>query len=175
VIDLSTLRSRLILIAVAVLALAGAFSAGRFSGPAKVETRDVEHVVYKNKIVEKIVTVKEAAKVVTVWRDRVTSPDGTVTDHTIEKSATDSKVSVTDNTARSATLDDKRDTSTVVTNLPRWRISLGVGGSLVQPLVPISGPLVIVTSAEYRIIGGLSAGIWLNTVGAAGVLVSFSF
>ena len=50
-----------------------------------------------------------------------------------------------------------------------------VGASLREPLVPIAGPLVLGASVERRIVGGLSAGAWLNTVGAAGASVSLEF
>ena len=47
-----------------------------------------------------------------------------------------------------------------------------VGASLREPLLPVAGPLVLGASLERRIVGGLSAGAWLNTVGAAGASLS---
>lgn len=177
--QLKARRGLVVGVVVALLCLAGAFSAGRFSSPAVVATAISVQVarVETVKVVERIVTVKEAAKTTILWRDRVIAKDGTVTEHVVEKTASDSKVSVSDNTDRTATLSEQSNSvsTKTVTNLPRWRISLGVGASLTNPLVPIAGPLVIVTSGEYRVIGGLSLGIWLNTGGSAGILASFAF
>lgn len=180
-------RNRLIAVAAVLLALVGAFSAGRFSAPLKTETRDVERVVFKDKVVEveKVVTVREAARVETkiVWRDRVILKDGTVTEHEVEKTADaeTSKVSVVDNTERTATLSGERVTehTTTVTLRPSWRVALLAGASLHGALLPIAstGPVSLVLGVEvdYRIVGGLSVGLWVNTVGAAGLALSFEF
>lgn len=176
---------------VVLLLLLGAFSAGRFSAPLKVETRDVERVVYKDKIVtvekvvEKVVTVEKEAKVETkiVWRDRVITKDGTVTEHIVEKTGrtdeatkttTDAKDKVSTVDATHA-LESTHETVKTVTLRPSWRVSLQVGASLKDPLLPIAGPLVLGASGEYRIVGGLSAGVWVNTFGAAGAVVSMEF
>lgn len=170
-------------VAVIVFIAAAAFSAGRFSAPLKVETRDVEHVVYKDKIVEveKIVTVKEKAKVETrvVYRDRVITKDGTVTEHEVERTETkkDEKVSIVDNKDRTATLTGEKtvEHTQTVTLRPNWRVAVLVGAQYPAPLAPIAGPLVLGAIGEYRIVGGLSAGLWITTGLAGGLIVSFEF
>lgn len=174
-----------------LLLLVGAFSAGRFSAPLKVETRDVERVVFKDKIVtvekvvEKVVTVEKEAKVETrvVWRDRIITKDGTVTEHVVEKTGRVDELAKSTSTDKTTdkhvdqvqALESTRETVRTVTLRPSWRVSLQVGASLAKPLLPIAGPLVLGASGEYRLLGGWSAGVWLSTVGAAGLVTSLEF
>ncbi len=159
--------------------LVGAFSAGRFSAPLKVETRDVERVVYKDKIVEKLVTVEVKGKTETkiVYRDRVITKDGTVTEREVEKTIAKEDTKTTNDGERVAT----REGETVVTRektttlQPDWRVGLLLGASINKPFVPIYGPVVLGLQVERRILGGLSLGVWVNTVGAAGSVVSLEF
>ncbi len=159
----------------AVGLLVAAFSAGRFTAPVQVETRDVERVVYQDRIVEKIVTVKAKAETRVVYRDRVITKDGTVTEHEVEH--TDTKEDTKENTETVAARDVKTETvkESKTTLRPDWRVSTQVGASLNAPLIPIAGPLVIGAQVERRIIGGVSAGLWLNTYGAAGASLSVEF
>lgn len=166
-------------VCVSLALLAGAFSVGRFTAPVVTETRDVEHVVYKDRVVEKVVTVQAAAKVITrvVYRDKVTTPDGTVTEHEHE---TTGEHENTDTTTKTDTVADHASETVTehtktVTLRPKWRVSLLAGASLKDPLLPIAGPLVLGAEVDYRIAGGLSAGLWLNTVGAAGLSLAWEF
>ena len=63
----------------------------------------------------------------------------------------------------------------IVTLQPRWRVGVLAGASWNPPLLPIAGPLVLGLEADVRIYGGLSAGLWANTGGAAGVAVALEF
>lgn len=168
-----------IIVSCVLLALVAAFGAGRLSAPLKVQTRDVERVVFKDRVVEKIVTVTQAAKVETkiVYRDRVVTKDGTITEHEVEKTGTAENVTKTDDAVKVATRAAETDhqTETKTTLQPDWRVHLQVGASLRDPLLPIAGPLVIGVQVDRRIIGGLSAGVWASTYGAAGLGVSFEF
>ena len=173
-------RNRLIGIGVVLLALAGSFSAGRFSAPLKVETAVI--TVKGETIHEKGETVyihdKAEAKTIVVWRDKVTAPNGTVTEKTVEKTDVKDvdKVSINANTDRTATLTESKTETKKVTLRPDWRVSLMVGASFQQPLLPISGPLVLGTMAEYRIVGGLWIGLWtLPQHGSVGAVLSFEF
>lgn len=172
-------RAKAIAVVAVLLALVGAFSAGRFSAPLKVETRDVEHVVFKDRVVEKVVTVTQAAKVETkiVYRDRVIEPTGRITEHEIEKTGTAENVTKTDDAVKVATqaAETEHKTETKTTLQADWRVHLQLGASLRDPLLPIAGPLVIGVQVDRRIIGGLSAGVWASTYGAAGLGVSFEF
>jgi hypothetical protein len=162
-----------------VLLLVGAFSAGRFSAPLKVETRDVEKVVYQDRVVEKVVTVETKAKAETkvVYRDRVVTKDGTVTERVVERTDTkeDTKADTMAAADTSHTIVTEKENTAKTTLRPDWRVGVLFGASLAKPLVPISGPLVVGVQAEHRITGGLSAGLWANSVGAAGLVVSVEF
>lgn len=72
-------NTKKVLISITVLAIV--FTAGRFSKPTKVET----------KIETKTVTVKEEAKTRIVYRDRVISPDGTITEKEVEREDTNTR------------------------------------------------------------------------------------
>lgn len=159
----------------ALALLAAAFSAGRFTAPLKVETKEVEKVVYQDRIIEKVVTVKAKAETKVVYRDRVITKDGTVTEHEVEHTAT--KEDTKEKTETVATRDAKTETvkESKSTLRPDWRVSAQVGASLNAPLVPIAGPLVVGVQVERRIIGGVSLGIWGNTYGAAGASASLEF
>lgn len=161
---------------VALLVLLGlAFSAGRFSAPAKVDVREVEKIVWKDRIVEKVVTKKAKAVDRVVYVDRVVMPDGEIREKTSTRTITDARELV--NTDKTAETEGKADSSkaTVTSTRPDWRVGVLVGASLREPLLPLAGPLVIGASVERRIIGGVSAGAWVNTAGAAGAAVSVEF
>ena len=68
-------------IALSVLAIAIVFTAGRFSKPSKVETRTIT----------KTETVKVEGKTRIVYRDRVISPDGTITEKEVEREDTNTR------------------------------------------------------------------------------------
>ncbi|MDP2275273.1 MAG: hypothetical protein Q8K32_31295 [Archangium sp.] len=163
----------------AVLLLVVGFSAGRFSAPATVETREVERVVFKDLVVEDITRGYTFAQTVTktVWRNVETRPDGTTVDKSIEHHGAATATSGTETGKRTEDHQGQRDTEKVTTTtaLPDWRIGLQVGASMKPPALPITGPLVIGASVERRILGGVSAGLWANTVGAGGASVSIEF
>lgn len=80
-----------------ILTIAIAFTAGVYSRPAKIET----------KIVEVIKTVKEEAKTRVIYRDKVTKPDGTITEKEVEREDTQSKeLAVTNKESESVTTND---------------------------------------------------------------------
>lgn len=162
-----------------VLALVGAFSAGRFSAPLRVETRDVEHVVYRDKVVEKVVTVATEAKTETkvVYVDRITTKEGEVREHIVERRVAkdDTAVKVDDSRVEVREVEKVVEHVTTVTLRPDWRVAVSAGASLRAPLLPIAGPLVLGAEVDRRLVGGLSAGLWVSSSGAAGVAVSFEF
>ncbi len=102
--------------------------------------------------------------------------DGTVVEKIVERTVTkeDEKKTTDTDTKRDGTSDHSK--SIVTTLRPNWRVGVLVGASFQAPLLPISGPLVIGAEAQYRIAGGLWAGLWtLPQHGAIGVSVSFEF
>lgn len=154
-----------------VLALAGAFSAGRYTAPEQLH--EVEKVVWKDRVVEKVVTRKAKAEERIVYVDRVVSSTGEVrekrTTHTLADTRELTDLGKTSESSGSST------SSSTTTLRPDWRVGVLVGASIREPLVPVAGPLVLGASVERRIVGGLSAGAWVNTVGAAGASVSLEF
>lgn len=171
----------------ALVLIAASFSAGRFSAPLKIETRDVEKVLWKErvveKVVEKVVTVEARAKLETrtIYVDRVVTKEGEVRERIVERlvTAEEAKKLTTDDTSKdlAKTNEGERlhEVVKTVTLQPAWRVGLLVGASLRDPFVPIAGPLVLGAQVEHRLVGGVSAGLWLNTVGAVGVVVSLEF
>lgn len=155
--------------------LALAFSAGRFSAPERVDVREVEKVLWKDRIVEKVVTKKAKAVDRVVYVDRVVMPNGEIREKTSTRTITDARELV--NTDKASESEGKADSSkaTVTTDRPDWRVGVLVGASIRDPLLPLAGPLVIGASVERRIIGGVSAGAWVNTGGSAGAAVSVEF
>lgn len=174
-----TARQWIAVVGVVLVAAALGFSAGRFLGPEKVETR----IEYRDLTVDELLKGVTFTKTVNriVYRDVVTTvvayPDGgtatTTADRSIEHEGSD--------TARTEDLASRRSTtsegssSRTVTLRPDWRVTGQVGASLVDPKLSIAGPLVIGLGVEKRILGGVSAGVWANSVGAAGVSVSGEF
>lgn len=163
----------------AVLLLACAFSAGRFSAPLKVEEREVERVVYRDRVVEveKIVEVQAKAETKIVYRDRVVKPDGEVHEREVERTDTREDTSRVADSKREAEREATRErvVEKVVTLRPDWRVGVLAGATWREPAIPLAGPLVLGAQVDRRIIGGLSVGVWFNTVGAAGAALTLEF
>ncbi|MHB1065627.1 MAG: hypothetical protein ACYC1Z_14260 [Georgenia sp.] len=162
-----------------VLMGVGAFSAGRFSAPRQVETREVEKLVFRDLTVEDLTKGMTFTKTVTktVWRNVETKPDGTVVDRSIEREGGTEASTTTEarRTTEEHTGERETEKTSTTTLQPSWRVGLQVGASLRPPALPITGPLVIGASVERRIVGGVSAGLWANTVGAGGASLSVEF
>lgn len=164
-------KRRALIVLGVVLALSGAFSAGRFSAPEKV--REVEKVVWKDRAEEKASKKKTKAVDRVVFVDRVVSPSGEVREKRMTKTLTDAREVA--EVAKTTESTGNAEKSTATTARPDWRVGVLAGASLQPPALPIAGPLVIGVQVERRIAGGLSAGAWANTSGAAGALVSLEF
>ena len=140
----------------------------------KVETRDVIHETVKVEVRE----VEAKAKSVVVYRDRTVTVEGAVHETSIEKS--EETFVATAIASQQAILEATREsasTSTTVTTpvLPRWRVAVLAGASIREPLLPLAGPLVLGVEVDYRVVGPVWVGAWLNTFGAAGVSVGGEF
>jgi hypothetical protein len=172
---------------IVLVLVALSFFAGRFDAPEKVveveKEVEVVRVEYKDKIVEKVVTVETAAKTENriVYVDRVVTKEGEVRERIVTKT-----VEVEKKTASTDASTDKTSEGTatkVVERLvekrvevrPDWRVGALIGAQYPPPLVPIYGPLVVGAFGERRIVGGFSVGVWLNTGGAAGISASMEF
>lgn len=151
--------------------LALSFSAGRYTAPEKV--REVEKLVWKDRVDEKASKKKTKAVDRIVYVDRVVTPEGEVREKKTIRTLTDARE--TNDVAKTTESTGSAEKSTTTTLRPDWRIGVLAGASLREPLLPIAGPLVLGVSVERRITGGVSAGAWANTVGAAGASVSVEF
>jgi len=158
-----------------VLSVALGFTAGHFSAPVKTETR----IEYRDLTVEDLTKGMTFNRTVTVtrWRNvtTTTTDAGVVTvDKTIEREGGD-ETAVATETSKS-TSDKSGSSYQKVTLRPAWRISTQVGASLKPPALEIAGPLVLGASVETRIAQTpFSVGLWGNTVGAGGVVLSGEF
>jgi hypothetical protein len=165
-----------------VIAGFGGFSAGRWlaTPQVKIETKTEEKVVYRDKIVDRIVEVKAATKteIRVVTRTIWATPDaGTVTQ---EREVSGSKETLASTLAteriEAIQRDEVKNSFTVSTPvLKDWRVAVLVGASIREPLLPIAGPLVFGAEIDRRIIGPFWAGAWLNTGGSAGLSVAAEF
>lgn len=201
----SNLKHVSILVLVAVLLAGGGFVAGRFLTPAKtvtVEKLKIEYVekqvvVEKVKTEVKIVRVTDTIKNVQVDRHIEKKPDGTVTidEHTKDQSQekTGTNINATQDANKATTIDKKEtvEQSKVTTTdaRPNWSLSL-------QPGVDIAGLLgksdpysifpgainglslkhiVLGVSVDHRLIGPLHTGVWVNSAGAAGLILRLEF
>lgn len=170
-----TLRQWAAGITALVVLLVLAFTAGRFTAPERVDVREVEKVVWKDRVVEKVVTRKAKAVDRVVYVDRVVTPEGEVREKRTTRTVTDARELVEAGKTSESTGKAESSSSSTTTARPDWRLGVLVGASLREPLLPVAGPLVLGASLERRIVGGLSAGAWLNTVGAAGASLSVEF
>ena len=173
-------------IIVSALVIVGAgiasFSAGRFSAPEIIQNRDVERIVYRDLSVEDITRGYMFAKTVDriVYRNVVTTVTdaGTIiVDRSVEHEGGNiaSGVTETKHTAQNVETAAEKIVERTITLRPDWRIGVLAGGSLRPPLVPLAGPLVLGAQVDRRIVGGLSVGAWVNTIGAPGVAVTLEF
>lgn len=157
-----------------VVLLGLSFSAGRFTAPVKTDVREVEKVVWKDRVVEKVVTKRAKAVDRVVYVDRVVLPSGEVREKTSTRTLTDARELVdSGKTSESAGKAESSSSSTTVR--PDWRVGALAGASLREPLVPIAGPLVIGAHVERRIIGPFTVGVWGLTSGAFGVSATGEF
>lgn len=202
---MTTKNQVITLVVVALVCLAGGFGTGRFAAPTKtvvteklvqVETTKVVLTVDTQKVLDAIKTMnlqKNVHEVRIVEKEK----DGTVriTDTKDDKSTSESKAETreTDNSKTAQTVEktvyiDKEITKTVErTSRPKWAVDLTPGfdfagalghGSPIN-LLPASlsvvPHLVIGTSVTHRLIGPLSAGVWLNTAGMGGAVLRLEF
>jgi len=180
---------RLILAGAVVLALCGSFAAGRYT--RTVQTRDVvrTETQWKDREVVKVVhdvqTVHDVATqtrtvTVTKWAK---APDGSpvVTQETHAEKDQQAETKRQDHTNSAITKASETQFKSLESyetdRSPNWSVSVlaGVqdGGKRLVDALP--GPLVVGVSAEHRLIGPLSAGIWGTTSRAAGISVRLDF
>lgn len=151
-----------------VVLLGLAFAAGRFTAPEQV--REVEKLVWKDRIIEKVVTKKAKAVDRVVYVDRTVLPSGEVREKTSTRTITDARE--TNDVAKTTESTGEKITTPA---RPDWRVGALVGASLREPLLPIAGPLVLGAHVERRIAGPFTMGLWFTTGGAAGLSATGEF
>lgn len=149
-----------------------AFAAGRYTRePAQV----TEEWREASKEAAKTITYYRTTKAehVTIYREKVTKPDGTVTERTAEHTDTNTQTDAggVAEVRREVAVDTKRTT----TARPDWRIGVLAGGTLSSPLLPLAGPLTVGAIVERRIVGPVSLGLWGLSSGQAGVALTVEF
>lgn len=138
-------------IGLGILALVIAFGIGRFSKPAKVETKEVV----------KTVVQKEEAKVKIVYKEKVTSPDGTTTEKEVSREDTNS----TENSS----------TSKVSESSVKNDAGLTIQALAIANISDITGKQEYGLSVKKRVIGNLGFGILATTDKKIGVGISVDF
>ena len=138
-------------IGLGVLILAVSFTAGRFSKPSKVQ----------EKIVTKIEVVKEEAKTRIVYRDRVTSPDGTITEKEVETEETNTRTE-----SSTASSSDK---------IVRNDVGLTLSALAIAPIKDIGGEREYALVASKRVLGGLNVAASITTDKKLGLGLGWSF
>jgi hypothetical protein len=150
------LKSKQILIALILVAVS--FSVGRFTGPAKVEVREVEKVVYQEK------TKKDVERTVERNTRETVLPDGTIIRETLQsrntKSKTDTDKNVTQETSKES----------VTTNRPTWRAGFGF-----NPEIPGYQEPIYSIRLERQVLSELYVGVSLDSKKQAGLTISIGF
>ena len=134
-----------------VLVIAVIFTAGRLSKPTKVET----------KVVTKVETVKVEGKTRIVYRDRVISPDGTITEKEVEREDTNSK----------------EESSSVASseNSTTNDVGLTLSALAVVDVKDIRGDREYALVASKRLIGALNVSIMATSDRKIGAGLGWSF
>jgi hypothetical protein len=186
-------KKTLIVSVVSVVLLVGAFLAGRYTTPVKVQEKVVEKVVVQ----EKIVTVevdkkntdedqkKDTHTVVVVVKKK----DGsTITTETKDTHADDQKheveIKYVDRVVNRVVEKEVTVTKTIDRILPQWSVTAKVGTTFNQlkPSLapPYFQPLLVGVDVDRRILGPIWFGMWgltdlkLNAI-SAGVAVKLEF
>jgi hypothetical protein len=150
---------------------------GRLFAPDP-EVRIEERVVESKQVITKTRFESTKASTKVVYRDRLISPDGTVREREVERSASLETFKLSSDTSESSTKDASRATQ-VSPLRPQWRVGILAGGSVsfsALQVSPVFGALV-----ERQIAGPFSVGVWglyrssLEPQLNAGVSVSLSF
>lgn len=157
------------------MALILAFASGRFSRTAETKTEFQEKVVYKDRVVEKIVEVekKHEDKIRIVYRE--TKPDGTKTEREEERTKTDTDKK-TDKAVEKYVVVEKEVTKTVtVKTQPRLMVSVLAGYDMSPAFlkIPSAPNLAVGIDVKVRVAGpiylgvmAVNTGLIVGTVGA---------
>ena len=146
-------------IAGVVVLIAVAYSVGRYTGPTKVEVKEVEKVVYQERV------KKDSERTVERNIRETTLPDGTVIKEILQTRNTKTKT----DTDTSSTKESVSTSS--ITNRPSWRVGLGFDPSI--PSIQ-EGPHYSLR-VERQIISELYIGVQVDSRKQAGISLSIGF
>ena len=142
-------------IGLAIVALIVAFGIGFFAKPAKVKIETKEVV--------KTVTVKQEGKVRIVYREKVTNPDGTITEKETEREDTHSSENTQSEASRTASNETTRDSGLTLQALAIVDVK-DIGGDREYGLY-----------AKKRVFGNVSVGALVTTDKKIGLGIGFDF
>ncbi len=145
-------------ILIVVAALTAAFSIGRFSAPKKIETREIERVVYREN--ENINRNQNLIEVITETR----LPDGTIIKETRKEKETSTQ------TERQRDSSSETIKSTSIQTRPSFRV-----GALYEPSIEGFQEDSYSLIVEKRIVSELYMGISVSSNKTVGITVSLGF
>lgn len=131
----------------------------------EVQRVEVEKVRYVERLQVKV--VRETTPVVVVAADGGCETIGVATRETITDNSV-TEVSGDRRAEEKTRVDEERQEGkreVIKSGGPQWRVSLGVGASIVKPLLTITGPLTLNTCGDRRILGPFWLGACFSTVG----------
>ena len=145
-------------IALVTLLVVAAFSIGKYSGPAETQTKEVERIVYRDRIVE-----DEKRDIDTVIRETLL-PDGTKVKETTIKDRTETQRDT------ATEIDKSRMVETKITNRPGWRL-----GAIYKPEVRGFQDGSYGVIVERRLFSEVYLGVTGASDRTLGLTVSFGF
>ncbi len=172
------MKRGLLITLAALAALVGAFAAGRFAAPTKVEIRTqvVEKIVTRDVIKEVVKEVKgkDTVQVVT----RVITKEGEVRERIVTREVVKTvKEAVTDATHEGSEDRSISTSKVTLTDAPRLSVSLlaGVDFNPAWQPIPRAGPLALGLSVNYRIAGPFTVGAFGLHTGVVGISLGMTF
>jgi cytoskeletal protein RodZ len=180
----------------ALLIAAGAFLAGRYTGPTKVvETTKTIETRHELQTIEQKVDLNELKQAVATTQKNSNKTTDTVyiyrsNGDVIEKQHTEDKVEAKASTqtqiqvAKKETIDAKQQVDStkieektrIVEKLvaPKWDVAIA-GGIAPKSYLPIGSNLVVGAVIERKVIGNLKVGVWGNSHLDGGLQLSYGF
>jgi hypothetical protein len=168
-----------LLVLVLVFAL-GAWTGTRLVKPPPPEVHEVVKTVTAAAEVkaEEKHEAEVKTRTVTVFRDRMVLPDGTVQEHT-ERHSDSGSVAHVDERAESVRVETREvqveKRVEVPAPLPKWRVGALVGVDLTHPPLLSDGRVGVGAIVERRLVGPISVGAYGTHTGSAGLLLTVEF
>lgn len=189
-------HKKTILVVIAfLLAFAGGYGTALRMGPSKVVTKTEvktqlkDRVVYKDRIVTKVVTVTVREKARHTETLTTKTPDGTVVTKVVTDTKTDTKTDTglsktddKDKTEAKVAVSDTKEKKVITGAKTGWRVGAGLGISIPviftgdhQMGIPGLKGLVVDAGVDRHVIGPIWLGLHGNTQGTVGLSLSGEF